>query len=232
MPLNANIVLIHGAWADGSSWSRVIPLLQEQGYRVMAAQIPLTSLSDDVAVTRRALSLQKGPTVLAAHSYGGAVISIAGAGAPDVISLVYVAAFAPDAGESLNDLNGKPGPGQASIRPDDQGFLWIDQEGFHEAFAADVDRVQSRVMAAVQKPIAARIFGERVANPAWRSKPSSYLVSENDRMILPEIQRSMAERMGANIISLPASHASMVSRAAAVAQAIMDAAVMRAGAPG
>jgi pimeloyl-ACP methyl ester carboxylesterase len=198
---------------------------------VTSAQIPLTSLSDDVAVTRRALSLQKGATVLVGHSYGGAVISIAGI-APNVVSLVYVAAFAPDAGESLNDLNSKPGPGQSSIRPDDQGFLWIDQEGFQEAFAADVDRVQARVMAAVQKPIAARIFGERVTNPAWKSKPSSYLVSEADRMILPETQHSMAERMRASIISLPASHASMVARAADVAQAIMDAAVMRAGAPG
>jgi pimeloyl-ACP methyl ester carboxylesterase len=229
---NPNIVLVHGAWADGSCWSRVIPLLQEKGCRVTAAQIPLTTLSDDVAVTRRVLSLQKGATVLAGHSYGGAVISIAGTDAPNVGSLVYVAAFAPDAGESLNDLNSKPGPGQSCVRPDDHGFLWIDQEGFQEAFAADVDRVQARIMAAVQRPIAARIFGERIADPAWRSKPSYYLVSENDRMILPETQRWMAERMGATISFLAASHASMVSRADDVAQAIMDAAVMRAGARG
>jgi pimeloyl-ACP methyl ester carboxylesterase len=229
---NRNVVLVHGAWADGSSWSRVIPLLQDEGYRVTAVQIPLTSLAEDVAMTRRVLAAQQGPTVLAGHSYGGAVITAAGTDAPHVAGLVYVAAFAPDEGESLNDLNTKPGPGQTNIRPDAQGFLWLDQDGFPDAFAGGVDRVQARVMAAVQKPIAARVFGDKISRPAWKSKPSWYLISENDRMILPVTQRSMAERMGANLVTVPASHASLVSHPGEVARVIMDAAVIRAGARG
>jgi len=230
VPPNPNVVLVHGAWADGSSWSRVIPLLQEKDYPVTAIQLPLTSLADDVATTRRFLESRERYTVLAGHCYGGAVISLAAVGASHVVSLVFAAAFAPDEGETLNDLNKPAGPGQAYLRPDDRGFLWIDPEGFHEAVAADVDRTTARVMAAVQKPIAARIFGEKAGRPAWLSTPSSYLISENDRIIPADTQRSMAERMRASLTVLPASHASPVSRAQDVAQAIMDAARMRAGA--
>lgn len=221
-----NIVLVHGAWADGSNWSKVIPLLQDKGFHVIAVQNPLTSLADDAAVTRRVLAAQEGPTILVGHSYGGAVITEAGADAPNVVGLVYVAAFAPDAGEGLGDIFARQAqpPGAASIRPDKNGFLWIDPEEFRNSFAQDCDEVEARVMAAVQKPIAGRCFEDKVTKPAWKSKPTWYQVSEDDRMIPPEAERWMAERMGATTISLPASHASLVSHPAEIAKLIMDAA--------
>ena len=221
-----NVVLVHGAWADGSSWSKVIPLLQEKGYNVTAVQIPLTSLADDVAVTSRVLSMQKGPTLLVGHSYGGVVITVAGANASNVVGLVYVSAFAPDAGEVLGELNGRmpAGSGQANIRPDAYGFLWIDPKAFPESFAQDVDPVVARVMAAVQKPLAASIFGDKVTQAAWKSKPSWYLVSENDRIINPDLERFMSKRIGAKeVVSIPSSHASLVSHPSEVAKLIMDA---------
>jgi pimeloyl-ACP methyl ester carboxylesterase len=222
-----NVVLVQGAWADGSSWSRVIPLLQEKSYNVTAVQIPLTSLADDVAVTGRVLAMQKGPTILVGHSYDGVVITVAGANASNVIGLVYISAYAPDAGEVLGELNGRmpAASGQANIRPDAYGFLWIDPKAFPESFAQDVDPVQARVMAAVQKPLSASIFGEKVTQAAWRSLPSWYLVSENDRMINPGLERFMAKRIGAKeVVSLPSSHASLVSHSSEVAKLIMDAA--------
>jgi pimeloyl-ACP methyl ester carboxylesterase len=222
-----NVVLVHGAWADGSSWSKVIPLLQEKGYNVTAVQIPLTSLADDVAVTGRILSMQKGPTILVGHSYGGVVITVAGANASNVVGLVYISAYAPDAGEVLGELNGRmtPAPGPANLRPDAFGFLWIDPKAFPESFAQDVDPVQARIMAAVQKPLSASIFSEKVTQAAWRLLPSWYLVSENDRMINPDLERFMAKRIGAKkVVSIPASHASLVSHPVEVAQLIMDAA--------
>ena len=222
-----NVVLVHGAWADGSSWSKVIPLLQEKGYNVTAVQIPLTSLADDVAVTGRVLSMQKGPTILVGHSYGGAVITVAGANASNVVGLVYISAYAPDAGEILSEINGRmpAAPGLANLRPDAFGFLWIDQKAFPESFAQDVDPVQARIMAAVQNPLSASIFSEKVTEAAWRSLPSWYLVSENDRMINPDLERFMAKRIGAKkIVSIPSSHASLVSHPIEVAQLITDAA--------
>ncbi len=155
-----NVVLVRGAWADGSSWSKVIPLLQDKGFNVTAAQIPLTSIEDDVAITKRLLTAENGPTVLVGHSYGGIVVSGAGNGSPNVKALVYIAAFALDEGESIEAL-GKSGPapaGAAQIRPDANGFLWINREGFAEAFASDVDPIQARVMAAVQKPLSVASF--------------------------------------------------------------------------
>jgi pimeloyl-ACP methyl ester carboxylesterase len=222
-----NIVLVHGAWADGSSWSKVIPLLQENGYNVTAVQIPLTSLSEDIAVTRRVLAMQKGPTILVGHSYGGVVITEAAANDSNVVGLVYVSAFAPDAGEILGELNARmpATSGQANIRPDAYGFLWIDPKAFPESFAQDVDPVQARIMASVQKPLAASIFGTKVTQAAWRSKPTWYLVSENDRMINPDLERFMAKRIGAReVVSVPASHASLVSHPNEVAKLIIDAA--------
>src|SRR6202051_1841016 len=148
---STNVVLVHGAWADGSSWSKVIPLLDQKRFNVTAVQLPLTSLDDDIAVTRNALAAQNGPTVLVGHSYGGAVISGAANGAPNVTALVYVAAFGLDEGESLEGLS-KQGPataGAAQIHPDEHGFLWIDRDGFAKAFAADVDPAEARIMAAV-----------------------------------------------------------------------------------
>ena len=221
-----NIVLVHGAWADGSNWSKVIPLLQDKGFRVIAVQSPLTSLADDAAVTRRVLDAHTGSTILVGHSYGGAVITEAGADAPNVVGLVYIAAFAPDAGEGLGDVFARQAQpsGAASIRPDKNGFLWIDPNEFHNSFAQDCDKVEARVMAAVQKPIAGRCFEDKVTKPAWKSRPTWYQVSEDDRMIPPEAQRWMAERMGATTISLPASHASLVSHPAEIAKLIMAAA--------
>ena len=221
MQPKSSVVLVHGEWADGSSWSKVIPLLQENGIRVTAVQIPLTSLADDVAVTRHVIALQEGSTVLAGYSYGGSVITEAGTNARNVVGLVYVSAFAPDEGESLGDLYARAAaPGVAHVRPDDEGFLWIDPE----AFVQDVDPVQARILAVVQKPIAARIFGDKVTRPAWELKPSWYLVSEIDRMIPAETQRFMSKRMGATVVSVPASHWSMVSHPDQVAKLISDAA--------
>jgi pimeloyl-ACP methyl ester carboxylesterase len=226
-PAVPNIVLVHGAWADGSSWSKVISLLQEKGYNVTAVQIPLTSLSDDVATTRRVLAMQNGSTILVGHSYGGAVITEAGANASNVVGLVYISAFAPDEGEVLGQLNGRmpAAPGQANFRPDAYGFIWIDPKAFPESFAQDVDPVQARIMAAVQKPLSVSVFSEKVTQAAWKSKPSWYLVSENDRVINPDLERFMANRIGAKeTISIPSSHASMVSHPGEVAKLIMDAA--------
>ena len=221
MQPKSSVVLVHGEWTDGSSWSKVIPLLQNSGLCVTAVQIPLTSLADDVAATRHVIELQKGSTILAGHSYGGSVITEAGTNARNVVGLVYVSAFAPDEGESLGDLYARAAaPGVAHVRPDDEGFLWIDPE----AFAHDVDPVQARILAVVQKPIAARIFGDRVTRPAWELKPSWYLISEIDRMIPAETQRFMSKRMGATVVSVPASHWSMVSHPDQVAKLISDAA--------
>jgi pimeloyl-ACP methyl ester carboxylesterase len=221
MQPKSSVVLVHGEWADGSSWSKVIPLLQKKGLRVTAVQLPLTSLADDVAVTRHVIALQEGSTVLAGHSYGGSVITEAGTNTRNVVGLVYVSAFAPDEGESIGDLYARAAaPGVAHVHPDDAGFLWIDGE----SFAQDVDPVQARIMAVVQKPIAARIFGDKVTRPAWELKPSWYLVSEIDRMIPVETQRFMSKRMGATVVSVPASHWSMVSHPDKVAKIISDAA--------
>jgi pimeloyl-ACP methyl ester carboxylesterase len=216
MESKANIVLVHGAWADGSSWSKVIPLLQEKGFNVTAAQIPLTSLVDDIAVTRNLLASQKGPTVLVGHSYAGVVISGAANEASNVEALVYIAAFGLDEGESIDALS-KQGPapaGAAAVRPpDNQGFLWIDRDGFAKAFAADVDSVEARVMAAVQKPLSITSFTAKSGSPAWKRLPSWYMVATEDQMIPPQAEEFMAKRMGATIRSVPSSHAVMLSHA-------------------
>src|SRR3984957_1740744 len=160
MESKKNIVLVHGAWADGSSWSKVITLLQKQGFNVSAAQLPLTSLENDIAVTRNMLAAQKGPTVLVGHSYGGAVITGAANDAPNVTALVYIAGFGLDEGESLETLSkqGTPPAGAAQIRPDEHGFLWIDRDGFAQVFAGDADPAEARVMAAGQKPLSIKSF--------------------------------------------------------------------------
>jgi pimeloyl-ACP methyl ester carboxylesterase len=226
MEAKTNVVLVHGAWADGSSWSKVIPLLQDKGFNVTGVQLPLTSLTDDIAVTRKMLASQKGPTVLVGHSYGGAVITGAANGAANVTALVYIAAFGLDEGESLESLSsqGPATPGSAQIRPDDSGFLWINYDGFPQAFAADVDLVQARVMAAVQKPLSIKSFAEKSGPPAWKHIKSWYLVSANDQMIPPQAEEFMAKRMGATVRSVPASHASMVSQPKEVADLIFAAA--------
>lgn len=219
-----NILLVHGAFADGSSWAGVIRGLGGERWRLTAVQMPLTSLQDDVAAVRHVLDLQEGPTLLVGHSYGGAVISTAG-DSPNVAGLVFVAAFAPDQGETLGELGARYAPpaGASSIQPDKAGYLWVDRDRFAQSFAQDVDAEQAREMAVVQKPWAGATFGQKPDRAAWRSKPTWYQVSENDRMINPELERFMAQRMGATTITLASSHASLVAHPKEIAGLITDA---------
>ena len=222
MNKNIDILLVHGAWADGSSWSKVILLLEKMGYNVTAAQIPLTSLADDISVTQRLLSARKEPTILVGHSYGGAVITGAANDAPHVKALVYITAFGLDAGESLDSLSkqGPPPAGASAVEADDKGYLWINREKFHRAFAADATNDEASVMAAVQKPLHVSGFtGEEVV-PAWKTIPSWYLVCTDDQMIPPPAQEFMAKRMGATVKSVASSHCPFVSHPEAVADII------------
>jgi pimeloyl-ACP methyl ester carboxylesterase len=223
METKTNVVLVHGAWADGSSWSRVIPLLQKKGLNVVAAQLPLTSIDADVGVTKNLLAALTGPVVLVGHSYGGVVVSGAANGMPNVKALVYIAAFALDEGESIEGL-GKQGPapaGAAAVRPPDaNGFLWIDRDGFAKAFAADVDPVEASVMAAVQRPLSANSFTGKSGPPAWKHLPSWYMVATDDQMIPPQAEELMAKRMGATVRKVASSHAAMVSHPKEVADLI------------
>jgi pimeloyl-ACP methyl ester carboxylesterase len=219
---NVNILLVHGAWADGSCWAKVIPLLQAKGFRVTAAQIPLTSLEDDVAVTRRYLSMIPSPTVLVGHSYGGAVITAAGVDAANVKALVYITAFGLDEGESLAALSeqGPPSAGSSAIGPDDHGFLWIDRSRFHDAFAADATDKEAALMAVVQKPLSLASFTGKCGTPAWKTVPSWYLECSDDNMIPPPAQAFMAERMGATVRSVASSHAAFMAHPNEVAEII------------
>jgi pimeloyl-ACP methyl ester carboxylesterase len=226
----ANVLLVHGAWVDGSSWNQVTAILQRRGYTVVAVQLPLTSLADDVAWTRHVLAERlSGPTVMAGHSYGGAVISGAAAGADDVVGLVFASAFAPDQGETLGGLNAgfPPPPGLAHTQPDSQGFLWFDPAAIPDNFAQDLPVADARVLAAAQKPIAARCFGDPAGPAAWRTKPSWYLVSTQDRMINPDLERFMAARAHAHTIEVRSSHASPASHPREVAGLIVAAAERR-----
>lgn len=219
------IVLVHGAFADASCWSKVIPDLEDDGYNVIAVQNPLTTFTDDVATTRRVIDAQGGPVVAVGHSYGGAVITTAAAGASNVKALVYVAAFAPDAGEAVGPLLEKyPSKIGTALVPDAAGFLYIDRAKFKEAFAADVTDRERRVMAATQKPINGATFGQVFEAPAWKEIPSWYLVASQDQAINPELQRLFAKRMGATTHEVAASHVPFVSKPAAVVDVIEEAA--------
>jgi pimeloyl-ACP methyl ester carboxylesterase len=222
MTENVNVVLVHGAWADGSCWSKVIPLLEAKGLRVTAAQIPLTSLEDDAAVTRRLLSSIAGPTILVGHSYGGAVITAAGVDSPNVKALVYITAFGLDEGESLASLSEQgPAPaGASAVEPDAHGFLWINRSRFQEAFAADATEEEAAIMAVVQKPLAIAAFTEKCGVPAWKSVPSWYLLCTDDQMIPPPAQGFLAERMGATVRTVAASHAVFMAHPQTVADII------------
>ena len=219
-----NVVLVHGAWADGSSWAEVIPLLQAAGLKVTAVQNPLTSLADSDAATRRELALQDGPTVLVAHSWGGTVISDVGID-PKVTALVYVAARAPDGGEDFLGLSGKfpTGPVRAGIREND-GFTKISEESFLKYFANGVERNKAEVLYAVQEPTAASLLSERTTAAAWHSKPSWYAVSKLDQTINPDLERFLAKRMNATTVELNAGHLSLVSHPKEIADLILAAA--------
>lgn len=220
-----NIVLVHGAWADGSSWSKIIPLLQAKGFHVVAVQNPLNSLADDTAATKRAIALQDGPVLLVGHSYGGAVITEAGTD-PKVAGLVYVAAFAPDAGEAVGELGKEfpAPPGLGELRPDAGGYLSLTPKGVEEDFAPDLPLAERKVMVATQGPTNGACFGAKITNPAWRAKPTWYVVAGNDRMIPPDLERKFAKAMNAKTITLPSSHVPMLSHPEEVAKFVAEAA--------
>lgn len=219
-----SVVIVHGAFADGSDWSRVIPLLQAKGVKVTAVQNPLTSLADDVAATRRAIAAQPGKVVLVGHSWGGTVITEAGQH-DKVGSLVYVAAFAPDAGKSTADTGeGYPtAPGIKRFVADAEGFLSLPEAAMREDFAQDVPAAQAAVMTATQGPIQAKAFADKVSNAAWTTKPSWFIVASRDRMIDPSLLRAMAKKINAKTTELPSSHVPQQSRPAEVAKVILDA---------
>jgi pimeloyl-ACP methyl ester carboxylesterase len=219
-----NVILVHGAWADGSSWSKVIPLLEQKELHVVAVQIHLASLADDVATTKRAIALQNGPVVLVGHSYGGAVITEAGNDAK-VVGLVYVAAFAPGDGESVTST-GKlypPAPLGAELRPDAQGFLWISPKGVSDDFGQDLSTAEKAILTATQGPANAAVFDATIKSAAWKSKPSWFAIAGKDRAIPPELQKAEAARMKATAITLPSSHLAMLSHPKEVAALIVDA---------
>jgi pimeloyl-ACP methyl ester carboxylesterase len=235
LPLNAsaqsvatspihNVVLVHGAWADGSSWSKIVPLLEKKSLHVVCVQNPLTSFADDVAATKRIIDAQDGPVLLVGHSYGGAVITEAG-NDPKVAGLVYVAAFAPDKGESAGSL-GKPygaTPGVTELRPLGDGFLVLTPKGVMEDFAPDLAIAERDILLATQTPTQGAALGTEISTAAWRSKPSWFVIASNDRMIAPEQERVTAKRMNAKTLTLPTSHVPMLARPKEVADFINEA---------
>jgi pimeloyl-ACP methyl ester carboxylesterase len=219
-----SIVLVHGGFVDGSGWQGVYDRLAKDGYHVAVAQHPTLSLEDDVAVTRRLLDEQDGPAILVGHSYGGAVITEAGLH-EKVAGLVYIAAFAPDKGESVNTLIADPPPGAPvpPILPPRDGFLFLDRAHFHDAFAGDLSPEQAAFMADSQVPWGVDALSGEISRPAWKDKPSWYLVAADDRMIPPDAQRAMSQRAGASVTETPGSHAVYVSDPATVAAVITSA---------
>jgi pimeloyl-ACP methyl ester carboxylesterase len=226
MDTRPNIVLVHGAWADGSCWSGVIERLQADGYHVTAPQFPLTSLADDVARLRQVLDLQDGPTIVAGHSYGGQIVTALGTDAPNAAGLVYIADFGIDEGESLGALlsQGPTPPALAHLFTDSHGFGWLPERDYLNHFAADVDPVRARVMHATQQALAGSTFTDVMGVPAWKSLSSWYLVATEDQAIPPDAERLFASRMGATTIEVPSSHVAMVSHPAEVTQLIKTAA--------
>jgi len=219
-----NIVLVHGAWADGSSWSKVIPLLEAKGLHVVAVQLPLTSQADDVATVQRAIALVDGRLLLVAHSYGGAVMTQAG-NDPKVAGLVYVAAFAPAEGESPAGLtNDHPTPFLQYLEPDQFGFLKLSSTGIRKTFAQDLSETEQTVLAATQSPTSVASLGAPISTPAWRIKPCWFVIAADDRVVAPELQAMFAERMNATSITLSSSHVAMLSQPYVVASFIRRAA--------
>jgi len=220
-----NIVLVHGGFADGSGWEGVYKTLKKDGYTVAVVQNPTISFGDDVAVTKRTIANQNGPVILVGHSYGGAVITEAGS-APKVAGLVYVAAFAPDKGESVSSLIANPPPGAPvpPILPPQDGFLFLDRAKFPSSFAGDVEPDAAAFMADSQVPWGVEALKGTISEPAWKTKPSWYLLTTEDRMIPPDAQRSMSKRAGSTVIEVKGSHAVYVSRPQDVAALIEEAA--------
>lgn len=218
------VILVHGAWSDGSSWSKVIPKLQERGIKVVAVQNPLTSLSDDVATTKRAIDAIEGPIVLVGHSYGGAVVTEAG-NSDKVKALVYIAAFAPEKGQSVLDLGTHlpPSPGVVGLTPDKLGFYHLTLESIKKNLAPDLSSTQARVLAATQGPTSIKVFNEKVSACAWKDKANFYLVATEDRMIQPDLEREFAKSMKATTVEVPSSHVALLSHPDEVAKFIMTA---------
>jgi len=224
MSLNdVSVVLVHGAWADGSSWSKVISLLKAEGARVVATPLPLTSLVDDVGALNRTLERIEGPVVLVGHAYAGSVI--AETRDEKVGALVYIAALAPDEGETVADMfyRAKPHPQAPLLAPDKHGMIWLPDHAFAEAFAQHASNEEQAVLAAVQRPISASCIGVEVGRPLWKDRPSWFLVAEQDRMIVPDTQRFMAERMKATVRSQPVDHTPGVTAPGIVVDVIRDA---------
>src|SRR3984885_8328518 len=207
-----NVILVHGAWANGASWSKVIPLLEAKGLHVVAVELPLTSLEDDVATVKRAIALQDGPVILVGHSYGGVVITEAGTD-PKVAGLVYVAAFAPGDGESIISISKPypPTPLGGELRPDAQGFLSLTPKGVADDFAQDLTDAEKKVVTAVQGPLASSAFGATITTAAWKTKPTWFVIASNDRAIPPALEKAEAETMKPTSITLPSSHVAMLS---------------------
>jgi pimeloyl-ACP methyl ester carboxylesterase len=217
-----NIVLVHGAGADASSWSKVIPTLLNAGHKVIAVQLPLHSLADDVATVKRAIDLLGGPTILVGHSYGGMVISNAAYNNPNVNGLVYIAALAPKEGQSISSFTDPTKFPKGSLIIDRWGFAYFNPNLFHNSFP-DIDPTQAKILAVTQKPINLSIFTEKSGPPAWNQLPTWYQVSENDRNIPPAVEHLFAKQMNATTISLPSSHLSLLSHPKEVAQLILNA---------
>jgi pimeloyl-ACP methyl ester carboxylesterase len=218
-----NIVLVHGTYVDASSWSKVIPILQNAGHKVIAVQLPLHSLADDIATVKRAIDLVGGPVILVGHSYGGFVITNAAYNNPNVKGLVYIAAFAPNAGQSLSNFVDVTKLPKGLLVLDSGGFIYLNPEMFPQAFAQDIDVAQTKVMAAAQKPFNQSILAEKSGPPAWKQLPSWYQISENDHAIPPDAERMFAKQINATTISLRSSHASPLSHPNEVAQLILNA---------
>jgi pimeloyl-ACP methyl ester carboxylesterase len=226
MSSKPSVVLVHGFWGGAAHWAKVIVELDRRGYGSLhAVENPLTSLSDDAERTQKMLEQVVGPVLLVGHSYGGAVITEAG-NVPKVLGLVYIAAFAPDAGETLGQIAGwQPAAASANVAPDSDGYVWIKQDKFHESFCQDLTADEALVMAVTQKAPVGSTFANAVSDPAWRRKPTWYQVSASDRMIHPDTERRMAGRMNPrSTIELDASHASLASQPAAIADLIDEAA--------
>lgn len=224
---DTTVVLVHGAFADGSTWSKIIPLLQAKGLKVVAVQNPLTSLADDVAAVQRVVDAQTGKVVLVGHSWGGAVITQAGT-SDKIKALVYVAAFAPEKGQAVGALGkGFPvAPGPTTFRPDANGFIYMTPESMAANFAQDLPADEVKVMAAIQGPLQARGAGEALTVAAWENKPTYYIVASKDRMIAPEMERDFAKKMKATTVELSSSHVPMLSQPAKVADVILKAAAL------